>query len=252
VDVRKNVRRTNNALRPTLLPSLCKAVKANQDAGNTEVSLYELSAVFRDQGPGQLPGQHTEIALVTTGDLRELRGAIEALCDRLLGQTELEVVQKDATGYAAGSSAQIRLDGKPTGQLGYLDPAVQDHYGLEKRIAAATVTFEAVLQNVGHVRKYQPVGKFPPVDRDLSLILDQQVTWNELSSAIEAVAQPLRSDLAYVTTYRGKQIPSGKKSVTLTLTYRSDEGTLRGEQVDEQVNQVVEALKKQFQAELRA
>ena len=76
--------------------------------------------------------------------------------------------------------------------------------------------------------------------------------WSRLQEVIDAVKQPLRSAVEYVTTYRGKPIPAGKQSVTVRLTYRSEEGTLRTEQVDEQVKQVVDAMKKQLAAELRA
>jgi phenylalanyl-tRNA synthetase beta chain len=252
IDVRRSVRRTNNALRPTLTPSLLRAVKGNQDAGTDDVSLYELATVFRHVGQAELPEQHTELALVTTRDLRDLRGAIEAVGSRLLSDVEIEVVQEDAPGYEPGAAARIALAGRTVGHLGYIDPKVQDHYGLERRVAAATVSFEAILQNVGHVRTYEPVAKFPPVRRDLSLLVEESVTWAQLATAIDDVPQPLRSDVSYVTTYRGKQIPDDRKSVTLTLTYRSPEGTLRGEQVDEQVDEVVAALKQKLSAELRA
>lgn len=74
----------------------------------------------------------------------------------------------------------------------------------------------------------------------------------ELAEAVADVDQPLRVGLDYVTTYVGEQIPAGKKSVTLELTYRSDEGTLRSEQVDQQVAELVSVLKEKFSAELRA
>jgi phenylalanyl-tRNA synthetase beta chain len=96
------------------------------------------------------------------------------------------------------------------------------------------------------------VPRFPAVQRDLSLILDESVSWQQLSDAIEQVDQPLRTGIDYVTTYRGKQIEPGRKSVTVQLTYRWPEGTLRREQVDQQVEQVVEALAEGFSAQLRS
>ncbi|MCK5113717.1 MAG: phenylalanine--tRNA ligase subunit beta, partial [Phycisphaerae bacterium] len=93
--------------------------------------------------------------------------------------------------------------------------------------------------------------KFPPVNRDLSLLLDEDVTWGQLSDVVETIAQPLRISVDYVTTYRGKQTPKGKKSVTIALEYRSSKGTLTGQQVDEQIDEVLSALGKTFGAELR-
>ena len=84
------------------------------------------------------------------------------------------------------------------------------------------------------------------------MILDEAVAWTELLEVVEAVSQPIRVSVDYVTTYRGEPVDSGQKSVTLTLTYRSASGTLRSEQVDEQVGRVVEALKEKLSASLRA
>ena len=95
------------------------------------------------------------------------------------------------------------------------------------------------------------MAKFPCVRRDLSLIVDDDVTWRQLADVIEAIDQPLRGAVDYVTSYRGEPIPAGRKSVTIRLTYGSDEGTLRGEQVEEQIAQILAAAKQQLNAELR-
>ena len=247
------VRRTNNALRPTLLPSLLRACKSNQDAGNAEVSLYELAAVFpRGSGPSQLPDEYVQLGMVTTGDLRELRGALELLAQRVVPQGRLEIAEAAAAGVDPAVSAEVLLDGEKVGVIGQIASAVRDYYGLEHPIAAATVHFEALLAGADVQRKYQPLPKFPSVRRDLSLIVNEDVTWGQLSETIAAVDQPLRADVEYVTTYRGKPIPDGRKSVTATLVYRSTEGTLRSEQVDQQVQQIIETATKELNAEVRA
>jgi phenylalanyl-tRNA synthetase beta chain len=130
--------------------------------------------------------------------------------------------------------------------------AALDHYGLSQPIAAAAVRFDSLLAAAAETRTYQPIPRFPAARRDLSLIVDEAVTWQKLSSAIAAVPQPLRVAVDYVTTYRGSPVPPGRKSVTVTLTYRDASGTLRSEQVDQQVSQLVEAMRRTLAAELRA
>jgi phenylalanyl-tRNA synthetase beta chain len=93
--------------------------------------------------------------------------------------------------------------------------------------------------------------RFPAIQRDLSVIVAEPVRWSRLRGVIEGVDQPLLAGLEYVTSYRGKPIPDGAKSVTVTLTYRSDTGTLRAQQVDEQVQQVLAALQQGLGATLR-
>ncbi len=314
------VRRTNNALRGTLLPSLLKCCKTNQDAGIADLSVFELAKVFprdsacdagilpacladvpsasslspavssslpkqkqKQQDAGETPTTHegkmpsphagetpatqeahlprefTELAMVTTRDLRFLRGAMEVVIQRLAPQAKVEfrTSQQRQSGdwrsqaFAPGAAAEIFLDSKPAGDLGMIDPAPLGHYGLEKPLAAGRLNFEMLLAYAGTVRQYTPVPRFPAVHRDLSLVLDEAVTWRQIEQAVAAASQPMRVGLEYVVTYRGKPIPAGSKSVTITLTYRSGEGTLRGEQVDEQVQQVVASMERELAAEIR-
>ncbi|MEM6751244.1 MAG: hypothetical protein AAF612_12325 [Planctomycetota bacterium] len=97
--------------------------------------------------------------------------------------------------------------------------------------------------------------RFPGIERDLSIVVDEAIAW----SAIEAAAMSVRGgagpdqleSLAYVGMYRGKPIPKGRKSVTLRMTFRDPEATLTHEAVDPRVAEVVDALKARVDAELR-
>jgi phenylalanyl-tRNA synthetase beta chain len=127
-----------------------------------------------------------------------------------------------------------------------------EHYGLSRRLAAAAIRFDALARRACPVRAYEALAKFPAVRRDLSLIVQESVTWRQLAEVIESVPQPMRVGVEYVTTYRGKPVPKGDKSVTVTLIYRWSEGTLRGEQVDQQVAEIVSAAGEKLTARLRA
>ena len=243
-------RKTNNTLRPSLLPSLLRSCKNNQDAGNLDLSLFETSAVF-PPGTGGKPAEYVQVGLVSTQDLRQLRGAVEALVRKVDLGARIEIVQAELPGFTAGVAAKVLVDGVEIGGLGMIDAKVLHHYGLEQEIAAGWVSFDALLAKAGRVATYQPVPRFPAVKRDLSLIVDDAVTWKQLEAVIASVPQTMRVGVEYVTTYRGKPIAAGRKSVTVTLVYRAAEGTLRGEQVDAEVAAVVEAMKKAFAAELR-
>ena len=259
------VRKSNNVLRPTLLPSLLRACKVNQDAGNLDYSLFEVASVFPPGKAGQLPREYIEIGLVSmksaaeTGQaakdepLQHLRGVIETLVADVTGlDVELRPAGAgSAAGLAESAAACILLDGKEIGVAGMVAQSVRDYYGLEKDLVAARLHFEPLLERAGKVRTYRPIPRLPAVRRDLSLIVDEPVTWQQLADVVASVPQPLRTGLQYVTTYRGKPVPAGRKSVTVTLVYRSTEGTLRSEQVDEQVRQIVDAAAARLSAQLR-
>ena len=260
ITVDKLTRKTNNVLRPTLLPSLLSACKTNLDAGNDEVCLFEIAACFpaargADDGKDddkKLPDEYTELALVSTNDLAELRGALETLVEHLAPRASLTVCPRDHPHLAPGRAATVLLDGKAIGSIGQISEPILHHYGLERPIAAAAVRFQPLIDAAQLIRIYEPLPRLPAVRRDLSLIVDEPVTWQQLSEAIARIDQPLRQSLAYVTTYRGKPVPSGRKSVTVALEYRAADRTLRREEVDSQVEEIIAAMRKDFSAELRS
>jgi phenylalanyl-tRNA synthetase beta chain len=252
VSVDKQTRKTNNVLRPALLPSLLRSCKVNQNVGNTDVHLFELAACF-PAGAGPLPEEHVELALVSTDDLPSLRGALEAAVERVAPGAAIDVrpAASPAAHLNADAAAEVLLGGAVIGTMGMVADKVREHYGLEKPIAAAAVTAGPIFDAAQLVRTYAPVPRFPAVRRDLSVIVDEPATWRQLADTVAGVPQPLRHGIQYVTTYRGKPVPDGRKSVTMTLTYRHADRTLRGEEVDEQTAQIVAAMKTRFKAELR-
>ncbi len=252
VSVDKLTRKTANVLRPTLLPSLLAACKTNQDVGNSEVRLFEIAACFpAAEGHGELPDEYTELAMVSANKLPELRGALETLVQRLAPKANLTISPQAHPHLAGGRGATVLLNGTAIGAIGQVSETIQRHYGLERPIVAAAVKFQPLIDAAQLVRTYEPLPRFPSVRRDLSIIVDETITWQQLSETITGIDQPLRQVLDYVTTYRGKPVPAGQKSVTIALEYRAADRTLRGEEVDSQVDEILTALRRDFSATLR-
>jgi phenylalanyl-tRNA synthetase beta chain len=250
------LRKTNGVLRQGLLPSLLRARKTNQDVGNEEVRLFELSAVFPPTGQESLPAEYTQLGMITDGTLQDLRGAIEAVARRFSGEARLAVRAVEATGFAAGTAAELTLYVgdvvRPFGIMGAIGDAVRDFYGLTAAVAGAMVRFDVLAELGEAVRVFAPVPRLPAIRRDLSFVVAEAVTWEQLETAARAAAGELMEGLSYVGAYRGKQVGTGRKSITLRLTYRHGERTLRHEEVDASVAAVVAQLKNRFSAELRA
>jgi phenylalanyl-tRNA synthetase beta chain len=204
-----------------------------------------------DKASGQLPDEYTALGIVTQRPLQYLRGVLENLLERVSPE-ELAIRPSEIPGFAPGCAARILLSGQEAGQIGVLSQAVLDYYGLEQAVAAMMLRFEALSRHAGLVRTYQSLPKFPPIRRDLSLVLDEAVTWRQVAQTILSRGQAELESIDFVGIYRGKQVPLGKKSLTLSLTYRSADGTLRHELVDQRVAAVLVELTQRLQATLRA
>jgi phenylalanyl-tRNA synthetase beta chain len=238
-------RRANNALRPTVLPTLLKVRKHNQDMGNGRCDVYELSAVHN-------PDESIELGLASDGNFRELRGVIEALIKRLNRQGQLSFESDTLLWAKPGAGTRISVDGQLIGHAGVATDLIQQTYDLDQPVCLAKLRFDALMQLEENAAiQIDPLLRFPGITRDLSLVLDESVTWADLEAAINGQnIEQLRS-INFVAIYRGKGIETGKKSLTLSLHFRHQDGTLTHEQVDKYQDKVMAALAGQYQAQLR-
>jgi phenylalanyl-tRNA synthetase beta chain len=93
---------------------------------------------------------------------------------------------------------------------------------------------------------------FPGIDRDVSAIVDDRLPWIEVKAAVDALHLQHMQTIEFVTTFRGKQIGAGKKSLTLRAHFRAPDRTLKHDEVDPQMSALMNALKTRFGAEIRS
>jgi phenylalanyl-tRNA synthetase beta chain len=250
-------RSSDPCLRPSLLPSLLECRKLNQDRGNTAVKLYEVADIFgREQGRAR---EATALALLadaedTSAALREMRGAFEEMVQRVAGQAgatslAVEPVEEDQRFAAA---AAIKLGDREVGRFGLLRPDLQKSFALQTPVALLEADYAPITALYPPRHGGIDLPRFPAIERDLSVIVAEPVRWAQLERTIRAVDPPLLESVRFLTTYRGKPIEKGYKSVSLRMVFRDPAQTLRHEQVDPQVAAVVEALGEQCGATLRA
>ena len=92
---------------------------------------------------------------------------------------------------------------------------------------------------------------FPSIERDLSVVVEESIRWDAIQSAIASINPQLLTDISYIGTFRGKQVSSGRKSVSFRMTFQDPSRTLRHEEVDPQVQSVLRSLRDAVGAELR-
>ena len=266
-------RKADPVLRPSALPSLLACRARNQHAnvegdGDGGVRLFELSAVFAQQGGKEVERRNLALcadACFPAGAksaeqkqhaVRLVRGAIESVA-RALGGAQTNVVFEPAaqcpmTAYEAGACAGVVINGKRVGVIGLLSGAVQKQFDLARPAAIAEVGLDELVALFPPKALVHTLPEFPAIERDLSLVVAEQTAWAQIEQLVRGLNLPLLEASTFVGTFRGQQVGTGKKSVTLRLRFRDDKRTLRHEEVDPQVATVVEKAKAQLGAELRA
>lgn len=245
------VRKADASLRPSILPGLLESVRRNENVGTPDARLFEIGSTFYLASGGSVD-ERRKVALVGSPDLREVRGVIELLVNRLNPDRDVRVIADARPGFARAACGRVEWGGQIIGYLGKIDRAVADKLGLREIPAAAELELLPLIEGARRVPKQADLPTFPAVRRDLSLVVAESVPYEKIELAIRAQKPAMMEDLEYVTTYRGKPLEKGQKSVTVALVFRSPTQTLTGEQVDATVQQVVDAVKPELGATLRA
>ena len=237
------VRKADAALRPSILPGLLEAVRRNDAAGTREARLYEIGATFVNLRVTKALDERQRLGLVGSGDVREVRGVVEKILSRLDPRRSVRVLPDDRPGFARGACGRIEWGGQPLGHLGLISGPVRDKLSLRHAPAAAELEMAPLLAGAQLVPQLRPLPDFPAAPRDLSLVVPDSVRYEQVESLIRSVRPEALEEIRFVTTYRGKPLDKGAKSVTVTLLFRSPQRTLTGEEVESQVQKVIAAAK---------
>jgi phenylalanyl-tRNA synthetase beta chain len=247
-------------LRPSVIPSLLEVRRRNADAGIGQLRVFEFAGAFTLQADGG----HNERSLVTLlsdspaeseGAMRWIRGACERTVRLLAGNhadVRVSAVTDDARAPWYSSEAALTVDGNAIAAWGILAPAVTALFGLEGTFTAAELSLRPLYAQFPPEVRAQALPSFPSIERDLSAILPETATWASIETLVQGLALPCFESLGFVGTYRGKQTGAGRKSVTMRLTFRAHDRTLKREDAETAMQSLATALQSQLAAEIRA
>ena len=253
-------------MRPTLLPGLLESLRHNLNHGIRDVRLFEIGRVFGGFKPAtssdELPSEREALALIATGgtieegyaqatrevDFYDLKGALEAAVDAMnVGPLGFE--KAEAKHLRVGQAARIfKTDGTIIGCIGKLSESIAGSYKFRQPVYVAELDLGALLEEPEQPVQYKRLPRYPSVVRDVTLLVGRDVPFSELLKAADSEAVPDFAGATLVGTYEGKNIPEGKRSMTLRIEYRSLEGTLRDESIEERHRGLVDSLVKKFEA----
>jgi phenylalanyl-tRNA synthetase beta chain len=251
LSVKDEIRKSANLLRRTLIGSLLSVFKTNVNAKNLPCRIYEIADTFvPTEKQNELPIQRTKLTLVSDSDFRDLRGVVEGLANSITRDAKVDFVPAELIWAQTG--AEVLINSQKTGVAGVVSQAVSDKLDLKDvSPCAVEMDFEMLMSLAGVAIKVKPIPRFPAIQRDLSIIVDEEIRWADIIKAVESKACAELEDVKFVGIYRGKGIPSGRKSVTLTLRFRDEDGTLTHETVDGFEAEIVRSLTDSTKAELR-
>jgi len=247
VQVANPLRAEESALRSCLIASLLHVKAINQSRGVPRCELFELGRVFL--GP---MAEKSCVAIMEEDGFYDLKGIVQLLLDRF--GLQHSAMMQPAAGVASfkeGHAVKVSAGHTLLGYYGQIADALIGRFDLKGAIWLAELDFDALAELAVLERKSQAIPKFPAIDRDLALIVDEAVTWQQVVESINALAEPLRESVSFLNVYRGKPIEPGRKSLALSMRYRSPERTLTNEEVNAAQERLIKHLEKALGATLR-
>ena len=247
--------------RTSLRPGLLRTLASNLSQRGELTALFEVARVYLPRAE-ELPEEAEMVCGVVSGRLSDrwgmpvgstadffiVKGYVEAVFERI--GIDLRFGADQDGGLLPGRTAVIEGGMERLGVLGQLDPRIARKFDFPDDVFLFEIDVTAVARALDRRgRRYQIVGRFPSVEQDIALIVDAGLESGLLREAIEAT--PLVERAAVFDVYEGEPIPKGKKSVALSVSYRSPDRTLSDEDVARTQKRIVERLAREHGAELR-
>jgi phenylalanyl-tRNA synthetase beta chain len=252
-------------MRQSLLPGLLEVVAQNARLRD-RLWFFEVGPVYLSDGAGPLPAEPRKLGIGMAGLLAptswqdpapartgffELKGVVETLLQGLhLQGGGLEPVSHPS--FAPGRTARVMLEGREVGVLGEIHPDVRKAFDLPAGpICLAEMDLDALLAGVSLTYRVSPVPRFPPALQDIALVVDEVVSAAQVLEIIRSSAGSLLAEVRLFDVYRGKQVPSGKKSLAFSLAFQAMDRTLTDTEVEAEKHRILEAAAARLGASLR-
>jgi phenylalanyl-tRNA synthetase beta chain len=251
-----------SVLTTSLAHNLLSVINWNKNRKEEDLRIFELGKVFTAK-ENEMPQERVHLGLALSGnkdpihwgieesevDFYDLEGILESLLNDLFLSFRLD--PKENALLKSNDSFEIRIDGESVGILGAVKEEILELFEIKDKVFIAELDFEKLLVCIPKEKPFLPLPKFPPVDRDMAIVVDEEILSERISEKIKIVGGDLIEELILFDVYRGKQIPPGKKSLAYSIRYRLRDKTLTDEEVDRIHQKVILGLEESFKASLR-
>jgi phenylalanyl-tRNA synthetase beta chain len=264
--------RERSVMRPSIVPGLLEVLAINANHQVADCRVFETGRVFtphRDED-GDRPVHEELWAGIALVGLRHVRGwntsgeRVDVYDAK--GMAELALTAAGISGWETiawseeatprylepGRSARLAIAGREIGRFGSVALAVREAFGLGAPVFVAEVSLSAVLDLPRWSPRYLPLPRYPAMQRDLAIVVSNDVTAAEVEAAIYGLRLPLLTKLSLFDVYAGDQVGPGRRSLAWSLTFQALDRTLRDADVNDVYARIVREISDRFKAEVRA
>ncbi|MBR4695553.1 MAG: phenylalanine--tRNA ligase subunit beta, partial [Selenomonadaceae bacterium] len=184
-------------------------------------------------------------------DFYDIKGVVETLFE-CLSISKYTVEAGEHYMMHPGKTAVFRKGKEVIATIGEVHPAVADAFGIKQKMYVFEMDIDTLMKYTARNFHFGALPKYPAISRDLAMLVDAGVNAGDVEQVIEKNGGKYFKKVTLFDVYTGKQIADGKKSLAFTMQFQSNTKTLTDEEADEAFQNILKAVEKNFQAELRA
>ena len=246
-------------MRPTTVPSMMQILANNANKKNQNVKLFDISRNYKNTNnqieEGEVPLQEDILTIGMYGDDTDfytLKGLIENVLEAIsINRYDIEK-EKTNESYHPGRCANLKVGIDIIATFGEVHPEVLENYDINKRAYLAELNVTKLVKYSRENKKYVEVPKFPAVERDIAILVDESIEVGQIEKIITKKGKKQLESVKLFDIYRDDKIGENKKSVAYSLIFRDKNKTLSDDEINVAMENIISELQKVFGAELRA
>ena len=257
IKIRNPISEDYSIMKTSVIPTMMKTISSNYAKKNNNLKLFEYAKVYRNKSNienNELPDEEQILTIAITGKEEKfyiLKGIVENVLETVnLNRYDISKYSENKS-YHPGKTAIIKIGNDPIIILGQIHPIVQENYDVLDKVYIAEINMKKLEKYSKKEKKYTPIPKYPAVERDIAILVDEKVEVLKIEKIIRSKAKKILEDVVLFDIYRNEKIGNNKKSVAYALKFRAKDRTLNDEEISEVMENIIKALEDELGAELR-
>ncbi len=245
IEIESPVTKEQRYLRPSLAPHLFKNLKRNEKFFDN-VKIFELGKVFPKEAK-----ERRQLAALMTGDsFFHLKGILELIFQELGLKKSKYLSGGNQLFLDDIKKSRLLINSKEIGYLGMANPNLLRELKIEKSFSIFEINFDELIKAASEKKEYQPLARFPETTRDLSILLPARISFQEILAKIKKHQPKLLKEIRFFDFYQGKNLPEGKKSISLRFSYQGKR-TLTAIEVNQWQEKLIQEIEKEKEWQVR-
>ena len=250
-----------NMLRPSMLQTALEVISFNLNRKNSNLRLFEFGKTYSTTGVGEY-AEANHLCLYATGQLAEnswkgksapadlyyLKGVATALFTTLnIGGVSFE--KGESKDFETSLVAFIGTE--KVGEVGLVKRSLASQFDIKQQVLFADLYWDLLLQNASSRVQFKEISKYPPVERDLAMVVPKSMQYGEIPEQINKLRIRQLQDVRLFDIFESEKLGRDKKSLAVNFTFLDEEKTLTDKEIDGWMNKIMSTLEKTLGAEIR-